>query len=82
MAVKSDFILAEVDGEGMMIDVEKGTSLFLNETGLLIFKMRQEGKSFDEIKSVLLEEYDVDEREAEQDIRAFLTKLDKKVALR
>jgi len=81
VAMKDDIILAEVDGEGMIIDVEKGTSHFLNETALLLFKMMKEGNSIDEIKEVMLKEYDVDEADVEKDIREFISKLEKKAVL-
>ncbi|MFC1867707.1 PqqD family protein [Thermodesulfobacteriota bacterium] len=76
--MKGDLILAEVDDEAMMIDVDKGMSYFLNETALIVFKMLNEGKDIDDIKKTLLREYDVDEKEAERDIREFIDKLDKK----
>ena len=76
--MKDNIILAEVEGEGMMIDVEKGTSYFLNETALFIFKLLNEGKNVNDIKSALLQEYDVDEEEAENGIREFIKKLEKK----
>ncbi|HJX34811.1 MAG TPA: PqqD family protein [Desulfatiglandales bacterium] len=76
--MKGDPILAEVDNEAMMIDVEKGTSYFLNETALLIFKMLNKGKDIDGIKKTLMEEYDVDEKETERDILEFIDRLDKK----
>lgn len=76
--MKGDPILAEVDGEAMMIDVEKGTSYFLNETALLVYKMLDEGKDIDDIKRALMKEYDVDEKEAERDIREFIDRLYKK----
>jgi len=76
--MKNDIIIAEVEGEGMMIDVEKGTSYFLNETALLILKMLQDGKNIDDIKQVLLGEYAVEATEAETDIREFIAKLQKK----
>ncbi len=79
--MKDDIILAEVDGEGMVIDVEKGTSHFLNETALLIFKMMKEGNSIDEIKEAMHKEYDVDEADIEKDIREFISKLEKKAVL-
>jgi len=79
--MKDDIIIAEVDGEGMVIDVEKGTSHFLNETALLLFKMMKEGNSIDEIKEVMLKEYDVDEANVEKDIREFMSKLEKKAVL-
>lgn len=78
VAMKDDIILAEVEGEGMIIDVEKGTSHFLNETALLLFKMMKEGNSIDEIKAAMLKEYDVDETDVEKDIREFMSKLEKK----
>ena len=76
--MKGDPILAEVDNEAMMIDVEKGMSYFLNETALIVFKMLNKGKDIDDIKKILVEEYNVDEKEAENDIREFIEKLDKK----
>ena len=78
--MKKDPILAEVDGEGMIIDVDRGTSYFLNETALLIYKMKEGGKSLDEMKVALMSEYDVDEKAAEQDIRDFMAKLEGKMA--
>ncbi|MDP3284393.1 MAG: PqqD family protein, partial [Desulfobacterales bacterium] len=76
--MKDDVILAEVEGEGMIIDVEKGTSHFLNETALILFKMMKEGNSIDEIKEAMLKEYDVDEADVENDIREFISELDRK----
>jgi hypothetical protein len=76
--MKDEIILAEVDGEGMMIDVERSTSYFLNETALLIIKMVNEGKKVEEIKSALLEQYEVGEEELEKDILDFMDRLEKK----
>ena len=79
--MKDDVILAEVDGEGMIIDVEKGASHFLNETALIIYKMLKEGKSEEEIKAVILKEYDTDEKTVNKDISEFRSQLDKKAVL-
>ena len=76
--MEDGIILAEVDGEGMIIDVEKSTSYFLNETALLILRMVNERKMVDDMKAVLLEQYDVDEEAVEKDIRDFLVRLEKK----
>ena len=76
--MEDGIILAEVDGEGMIIDVEKSTSYFLNETALLILRMVNERKTVDDMKAVLLEQYDVDEEAVEKDIRDFLVRLEKK----
>ncbi len=76
--MQDDIILAEVEGEGMIIDVEKGTSYFLNETALLIYSMMREGKTVEDIKAALIAEYDVDEADVENDIREFIGKLERK----
>ena len=76
--MEDGIILAEVDGEGMIIDVEKSTSYFLNETALLILRMFNERKTVDDMKAVLLEQYDVNEEAVEKDIRDFLVRLEKK----
>ncbi len=74
--MKDDMILAEVDGEAMMIDVERGTSYFLNETALIIYKMLNLGKSEKEITTALMEEYEIEPKTVQEDIRAFRTKLE------
>ncbi len=76
--MEDGIILAEVDGEGMIIDVEKSTCYFLNETALLILRMVNEKKTVDDMKAVLLEQYDVNEEAVEKDIRDFLVRLEKK----
>ncbi len=78
--MKDDPIMAEVDGEGMIIDVDRGTCYFLNETALLIYKMVKDGKGSREIRDVLTRDYDVDEGDAESDITAFLKQLQSKAA--
>lgn len=74
--MKDDIILAEVDGEAMMIDVERGASYFLNETALIIYKMLNQGKSEKEITAALIEEYEVEPETVQEDIRAFRTRLE------
>ena len=76
--MEDDLLLAEVDGEGMLIDVEKGMSFFLNETALSIYKMLKQGKNMDEIKTLLSEEFEIDENDVEKDIRDFYALLEQK----
>lgn len=76
--MENDLIHAEVDGESLLIDAVRGISLYLNETGTLIYKLLKNGKSEEEIKKSLLDEFDVDLEEAEQDIREFINLLNEK----
>ncbi len=74
----SKSILTEANGQGMLIDIENGVSLFLNDTALLIYKQLNENKSREEIEKLFLEEFDVSAVEARKDIEDFITLLNKK----
>lgn len=76
--MNNDFIIAEVEGKAVLIDTAKGLSFYLNETGFLIFKLLRDGKSPDEIKSIIMEQYDVEESEIKKDIEEFMDVLKRK----
>ncbi|MCC5937001.1 MAG: PqqD family protein [Lunatimonas sp.] len=54
-------LFTELDDEGVLFDVENNQYLNLNPTFCSIFKYLQEGESLLEIKSKLIDEYEVDE---------------------
>ena len=70
--MERDLIFAEVEGKGILIDLKKGMSFYLNETGNLIYRLLQEGKSPEEILKMIVEEYDVEMEEARKDMDEFL----------
>ncbi len=76
--MEGDFIIAEVDGKAVLIDTVNGTSLYFNETAFLIFKLMREGRSPEEIREIILEQYDVDEKEVQSDIEEFIDVLKRK----
>lgn len=49
--------------------------LVLNEVGVLVFKMLQEGKSEKEIAQALVAEFGIDEATAAADVKRFVDKL-------
>ncbi|HBE04081.1 MAG TPA: hypothetical protein DC049_16640 [Spirochaetia bacterium] len=68
---KDDLLVVEVNHEGMLVNVASGTSSFLNETGLYIYKLIRKNKTDNEIASDLFKKYNVKKTELLSDIRAF-----------
>ncbi len=80
MKVGKEFILREIAGDYIIIPTGKAVLEFnglitVNEVGVSIWKMLQEETTFEELVSGILDEYDVDENVAREDIQEFLDKL-------
>ena len=67
-----------------VLETEKGTVLFdgrqgryfqLNELGLIVVRSLEEGKDADAIVRRVVEDYDVDPKTADADVRAFLAQI-------
>lgn len=80
MKLNQDFVLREVAGETILIPVgaqaAKTSGLVtLNETGKTIWQALSEQPTYDYALHALLEQFDVSEAEARQDLDAFIQKL-------
>lgn len=80
MRVEKEFVLREIAGDYIIIPTGKTVLEFnglvtVNEVGVSLWKMLQEEVTFDELVNGILEEYDVDEAVAREDIREFLDKI-------
>ncbi len=78
MKIKDGFLLKEVAGNFVVVpvgDVSFEAMLTLNETGLLIWKLLEDGAEKDTLVKAILSEYDITEELAEKDVEAFLQKL-------
>lgn len=80
MKIKDGFILREVAGNYIVVAVGNAVKDFngvitLNETGSFLWKKLENDATEEELKSALLEEYDVSEEIASRDIGAFIKKL-------
>jgi len=64
-----------ISEDGFIFDPTTGNSFTTNETGLFILQFLKEGKSPEEIVRELVNQYDVDEQEAERDVLDFMEKL-------
>jgi hypothetical protein len=80
MKIKDGFILREVAGNFIVVAVGSAVKQFngvitLNETGSFLWKQLEKGCTEEQLKTALLEEYEVEEQVAEADIKAFIKKL-------
>ncbi len=78
MKIKDTFLLKNVAGKTIVVPVGKATLDFnaiitLNETGAFLFaKLQEKDMTQAELISALLEEYDVTEEQAKNDIERFV----------
>ena len=83
MTVEKNVILREIAGEYILIPTGsmalKFTGVFaISESGVAIWKFLNEGKSEEEIISLLLEEYEVEKEGLTADVKEFLQSLREK----
>ena len=81
MKIKQGFILREVADSLLVVAVGDAVKQFngvinLNETGAFLWRLLEKGATEEELKTALLNEYDVDGETAARDIKAFLEKLE------
>ena len=80
MKIKDGFVLREVAGSFIVVAVGEAVKNFngiinLNETGAFLWKILESGATKEELIAKLLEEYDVDEKTATEDVSKFINKL-------
>lgn len=80
MKIKEDFILRKVVDSYVVVPVNSMTLDFngiinLNETGAFLFELLQKGATKDELLQKMLEEYDVSQKKASDDIDIFIEKV-------
>ena len=80
MRVDKEFILREIAGEYVIIPTGKTVLTFnglisMNEIGVLLWNMLQNDVTIDELVQGVLDEYDVDEETAREDIQEFIDEL-------
>ena len=63
----------EIDGEVVVLDVERSHYLNLNATGCVLWLMLAEGATERQLADKLIDEFDVTEQTARADVESFLT---------
>ena len=77
MKIQKEFVLREIAGDYVIIPTGKTTLTFnglitVNEVGAALWKMLQSDKSLGDLIQGILDEYDVEESVAREDIQEFL----------
>lgn len=80
MKIEKDFVLREIAGEYIIVPTGNTALDFnglitVNEVGLFLWKILEEGTTEEELLTKTLAEYDVEEETAKRDIREFLDEL-------
>ena len=80
MKLEKEFVLRKIAGDYVIIPVGKTVIEFnglitVNEVGVSIWNMLQNEVTFDQIVQGILNEYEVEESVAREDIREFLDQL-------
>lgn len=80
MRVNQEFLLKEIAGSFVVIPVSSilvdfDGMITLNETGVFLWLLLEEDRTFEELLAELQKEYDVDEKTAREDITAFLDEI-------
>ena len=72
MNIKKNIAISD---SGFLFDPSTGESFTFNPTGLEIFRYMRENKSYDEIREIILDKYDIDENSFERYYYDFITML-------
>ena len=80
MKVEKEFVLREIAGDYIIIPTGKTVLEFnglitVNEVGASLWKMLQDEVSMEDLVAGILDEYDVEEEVAREDIQEFLEQL-------
>ncbi len=80
MKIKDNFILRKISDAFVVVPIGDAVVDFsglinLNETGAFLFKKLQDGAEEKDLVNALLNEYDVDENTAKEDVKKFIDKL-------
>ena len=74
-SVSQEVLSQEVSGETVLLDMQSESYFGLDEVGTRIWQLLQEKHSLQEVFDVMLEEYDVEEKQLEKDLNELLNKL-------
>ena len=81
MKIKKNFALRTIAGMQVVFPLSEETLNFngmltLNESGVMLWKMLEEGCTHDDMVNALIEKYDVSAEEARADVNEFVAKIE------
>ena len=72
---KPGILAADMDGETVMMDAATGKYYNLSEVGGRIWTLTEHPLTSDELVQALIDEYDVDRVQCEEDIKSFMDQI-------
>jgi hypothetical protein len=75
VVVTSEQVSCDLDGEAAILNLNDGVYYGLDEVGATIWNLIQQPRAVGEIRDCILEEYEVDPAQCEQDLLKLLSEL-------
>lgn len=75
LVVAKDQVSSDLEGEAVILNLASGVYYGLEEAGARIWRFIHEQRTIDEIRAIILDEYEVEPARCEQDLFAFLERL-------
>ena len=75
ITISSEVLAQEVGGETVLLDLQSESYFGLDEVGTRIWQLLQEQNDLQKVFDIMLEEYDVDAKQLENDLNELLEKL-------
>ena len=75
ITVRQNLMVADLDGETVLLDTESGYYFGLNSVGTRIWELASEARPLKEIVALLVNEYAVAEHQLEKDVLGFVNSL-------
>ena len=75
IATSDDLVSSDMDGEIVMMSVDKGEYYGLDETGSRVWTLLETPRQVSELCEILAGEFDVEQEQCERDVLAFLNEL-------
>lgn len=78
VVINEDLMVADLDGEMVLLDTQSGTYFGLNQVGSRIWELTSEPYRIQDVVTVLLDEFAVSKEQLEQDVLHFVNSLSQK----
>ena len=75
IARSENFIHNVIDGELVMMNIETGSYVSMNNTGKIIWEQLEQSKTVEEIISDLLTQFEIERSQCEADVLPFIDKM-------
>ena len=75
--IPEDILFREIEGEAVLLNIRTGVYFGLDKMGTAIWQRIQKKKRLEQVVDEMLQDFDVDRKTCEQDLREFTARLEK-----